>query len=149
MLGIIEREYVLSTVVAFLVGLFVIVSLFLPWLAVTDEESEEVERLNAFQVGESTIESLNLAFVTTAFNFLILFGSLLIFGAILRLIKIEIGLHLIYAGALLSVVFTVLSLIISSFIIYASPLIGQWVCLAFSITGLVSPRLHRKEQMQE
>lgn len=149
MLGLIEREYTLITVVALLAGIFIVASLFLPWLAVTDEESGEVERLNAFQVGESAVESLNLAFVATAFNFLLLFGFLLIFGAVLRFAQIEIGLYLVYAGALLSVVFTVLSLIVSSFVAFASPLIGQWVCLCFSIAGLVSPRLRIIEQKRE
>lgn len=145
-MGLIDRDYVLAAIVALVAGVIVIASLFLPWLVVADEESEE---LNAFQVGEFTAESLSLAFASTTFNFLILFGCFMIFGAILRLVKIEVGLYLIYAGALLGVIFTVLTLIVSSFVAFLSPRIGGWVCLCSSIAGLVSSKLRIKEKKQE
>jgi len=135
-LGLIDRENVLSATVAFVAGVIVIESLLHPWLVVDNEDL-----LNAFQVGELAAESLNLAFASTAFSFLLLFGFFIILGAILRLLKFEIGLHLIYAGALLSVIFTVLILIISSFVASLSPGIGEWVCLCSSIAGLISPKL--------
>lgn len=141
-----DREYVLVAIVALVAGVIVIASLFLPWLVVANEESE---KLNAFQVGEFTAESLNLAFASTAFNFLLLFGVLMIFGAVLRLVKIEVGLCLIYAGALLTLIFTVLTLIVSSFVAFLSPLTGAWVCLCSSIAGLISPKLRFREQKQE
>ena len=146
MLDLIDRDYILAAVVAFVAGVIVIASLFLPWLVVASEESKE---LNAFQVGEFTAESLNLAFASTAFNFLLLFGCFMIFGAVLRLVKFEIGLYIVYAGALLSIVFTVLTLIVASFVAFLSPLIGEWVCLCSSIAGLVSQKLRIGEQKQE
>lgn len=146
MLGLIDRDYILAAIVALVAGAIVIASLFLPWLVVADEESEE---LNAFQVGGFTAESLNLAFASTAFSFLLLFGCFMIFGAILRLVKIEVGLYLIYAGALLGVIFTVLILIISSFVAFLSPRMGGWVCLCSSIAGLVSPKLRIEKKRRD
>ncbi|MDH5788272.1 MAG: hypothetical protein OEZ40_08280 [Candidatus Bathyarchaeota archaeon] len=141
-----DRDYLLAAIVAFLAGIIVIVSLYLPWLAIANETSEQ---LNAFQVGEFTAESLNLAFASTAFNFLILFGCFMIFGAVLKLVKIEVGMHLIYAGALLSAIFTTLTMIISSFVAFLSPLAGGWICLCSSIAGLVSPKILIRQQKQE
>jgi hypothetical protein len=145
-MSLIDRDYLLAAIVAFAAGIIVIVSLFLPWLAVANEGTEQ---LNAFQVGQLTAESLNLAFASTAFNFLLLFGCLMIFGAILKLMKIEIGLNLIYASAILSIIFTALTMIISSFVAFLSPLIGSWTCLCASIAALVSPKLQVRKQKQE
>ena len=144
MSSLIERDLALFTIVALAAGTLIVSSLFLPWFSVTDEESGEITEFNAFQIGNATIESLNLAFVATAFNFLFLFGFLLISGTFLRLIEMEIGLHLVYAGALLSLLFTVITLIVSSFLTFTRPSLCQWVCFCSSIAALISPRLSVK-----
>jgi hypothetical protein len=145
-MSLIDRDYLLAAIIALVAGIIVVVSLFLPWLEVANATSEQ---LNAFQVGQFTAESLNLAFAGTAFNFLLLFGCLMIFGAVLKLVKIEVGMNLIYASAILCLIFTGLTMIISSFIAFLSPLFGSWLCLCASIAGLVSPKLQVRKQKQE
>jgi len=140
-----DRSYslVVQSVIALVAGILVVASLFCPWMAVGDGSAET---FNAFQLGEHFADSLNLAFVSVAFDFLLIFGCFMIVGAVLRLLNVAVGLDLIYAGALLSLIATAIMIIVSGFIPFHTPLIGAWLCLCSSIAGLISPKLTVEER---
>jgi hypothetical protein len=133
---LISREYALVVAVALVSGIVAIVSLVLPWVNTADKS------LNAFQLGDLVAESLSVAFIGTAFGFLAFFGGLMIVGAILMLTGFDSGQFVIYAGAILTIIFAVLGLIVSSIIPLVSPYIGAWLCLCCGIAGVISPKLH-------
>lgn len=134
------REYALAVAVAMAAGVITIFSLLLPWVRVEDE------LLNAFQAGEYVAESINVAFVGTTFNFIIFFGALMIVGGILMLTDFEVGQYLTYAGSILTIIFAVLDLIVSSLIPLVSPHAGAWLCLCVGTAGVISPKLRVKKE---
>jgi hypothetical protein len=138
-MSLIRREYALAVAVALVSGIVAIVSLVLPWVNTADKS------LNAFQLGDLVAESLNVAFVGTTFGFLAFFGGLMIVGAILMLTGFDSGQFVIYAGAILTIIFAVLGLIVSSIIPLVSPYVGAWLCLCCGVAGVISPKLHVKK----
>jgi hypothetical protein len=138
-MSLIRREYTLAVAVAMVSGIVAIVSLVLPWVNTADKS------LNAFQLGDFAAESLSVAFVGTAFGFLAFFGGLMIVGAILMLTGFDSGQFVIYGSAILTIIFAVLGLIVSSVIPLVSPYIGAWLCLCCGIAGVISPKLHVKK----
>jgi hypothetical protein len=135
-----RHKYNLLAIIALISGIVTIVSLFLPWANVNDE------LLNAFQMGNSAAESVKMAFVTTTFDFIAFFGGLTIVGAVLMLMNLDVGVHLITVGSFLTIIFTVLGLWISSLLPLVTPYIGGWICLSCGVAGIVSPKLRKKEQ---
>jgi len=139
-MGLIHREYVLAVSVALASGIVTIFSLLLPWVWV------DGELLNAFRAGEHVAKSINMAYVGTAFNFLIFFGALIVVGAILMLLDFKIGQYLIYSGSILTITFTVLELLVSSIIPRVSPYAGPWLCLCLGTAGVISPKLRGEKE---
>ena len=138
----IHREHLLPVMFAAVFGVIAIVSLLLPWVYVGGTENKE---LDAFRLRRFAAEALGVALLETAFNFLILFGALMVVGAVLMLIGFDVGPYIIYSGAILNIIFTILALTVSSLLPSVSPRIGVWVCLIAGIAGLISPKLHLKK----
>lgn len=138
-MSIIRREYALAVVVAVVSGIITIVSLLLPWVSTVDGV------LNAFWIGGLFADSFKIAFMGTAFSFLVFFGCLMIVGGILMLLSFDTCVYIVYAGAILTIVFAVLGLIVSSVIPMVAPHVGAWLCLCCGVAGAVSPKLRVKK----
>ena len=136
----ISREHDLPAIVALFSGLIVIVSLFLPWISAGSEV------LNAFRMGDVVAQFAKVALVGTMFDFIILFGGLIIVGAILMLANFDVGIYLIQVGSILTIIFTVLGLLILSMVPTVWPHAGAWLCLACGVAGAISPKLRVKKE---
>ena len=97
-------------------------------------------------MGVLVAESTRMAFIGTTFNFIAFFGGLMIVGAILMLANFEVSIHLVRVGSILTIIFTVLGLWISSMLPFVWPHVGAWLCLSCGVAGVVSPRLRSKKE---